>query len=119
MNSCNSCLKIFFQISLPRSCNPCFKVWLVTARHKEKLTKFTRSGKNMQPSWNERLTYLHASQAVSCVGKAYGIAVGGCCSHIAFVVNNQALTLVGTPCAVVVGASWHGAREEEIEELKK
>src|SRR2546430_10270393 len=60
-----------------------------------------------------------SGQSNYCVGKAYGIAAGGCCSHIAFVVNNQALTLVGTRCANVIAASWHGAREEEIKEFKK
>jgi hypothetical protein len=52
-------------------------------------------------------------KAVSCVGKAYELRARNWMGVIALIIDNQQLTLVGTPPANSIAASWHGAREEE------
>lgn len=118
VNSCNFCLKNS-QIPMPSVVVRGQSLAWGPAVIRKSLQSFLGRGETDNHQVMNILRNSRSGQCTYCVGKAYGIAVGGCCSHIAFVVNNQALTSVGTPCAFVVGASWHGAREEEIKELKK
>jgi hypothetical protein len=54
-----------------------------------------------------------SAKAVSCVGEAYELRAHNWIGVIALIIDNQELTLVGTPPANFIAASWHGAREEE------
>jgi hypothetical protein len=52
-------------------------------------------------------------KAVSCVGKAYELHARNWMGVITLIIDNQQLTLVGTPLANFIAASWHGASERQ------